>query len=453
VSAGGWVFWVARHYIRRNKQGRSKGTNRLSVLGIATGVFALTIIISVMNGFQLGFIENILEISSYHVRIDNFPVDAKNNNDERFNKALNAVKSIPGVRAAVPFMESRGIISGERYTPQAVVVRGLEDNTLLMDKGMEAHISLLSGNFDIVDDDSILLGAELARRLSVHVGDTVTYLSITGLMPSQTNDEGNEDDTLTVKGIFRTEYYEYDLGWAFINIGKLKALEKNYNTVSLGVKIDNRWQDSTVLEKVKTILKDNNYTLDEANVNVTSWRDYNKAFYSALRTEKMFMFILVGLIFIVVSMNIYQSQRRLALEKREEIGLMRAQGASALQVRCVFACNGFFIGLTGAAGGMTLGLIIATHIPLFFTALETIVNTALVPINYIASLVVADKMSNGSFSFFSPTIFYIKEIPSRVIPHEVIMIFLFGFLSAVVSAWFASRKSLKIKPAEVLRYE
>ena len=182
---------------------------------------------------------------------------------------------------------------------------------------------------------------------------------------------------------------------------------------------------------------------------LSSWRDYNRAFFGALRTEKLMMFILVGLIFIVVGLNIFQAQRRIVLERREEIGLLRALGASDTAVRLVFVWDGFIIGLAGSCLGLVPGLLIAFHIPAFFSFLESAVNLFISLINTLSGW----SAGTGEFAVFSPQIFYIKEIPSRVIPHEAALIFLFGFFSALLAAWFASGKVSGAKPAEVLRYE
>jgi lipoprotein-releasing system permease protein len=184
----------------------------------------------------------------------------------------------------------------------------------------------------------------------------------------------------------------------------------------------------------------------------SSWRDYNKSFFGALRTEKLFMFILVGLIFIVVGLNIYQAQRRAVLERREEIGLLRAIGGGEWAVRFVFVCDGALIGFTGSAAGLLLGLLIASNIQFFFSVLEGVVNFFIRLLNMLAGLLGMGAAA-GDFAVFSPAVFYIKEIPSRIISGEVVLICAFGFLSALLAAWYASGKVSRIRPAEVLRYE
>jgi lipoprotein-releasing system permease protein len=159
----------------------------------------------------------------------------------------------------------------------------------------------------------------------------------------------------------------------------------------------------------------------------------------------------VGLIFIVVGLNIFQAQRRSVLERREEIGLLRAMGATDFAVRLIFVWDGFIIGFTGALLGTGLGLLIAAHITVFFGILEGLVNAVIDLFNLVAAFF--GVSGAGGFAVFSPAIFYIREIPSRVIPREVVLIFLFGFLSALLAAWFASGRVSGTRPAEVLRYE
>jgi lipoprotein-releasing system permease protein len=221
----------------------------------------------------------------------------------------------------------------------------------------------------------------------------------------------------------------------------------------LGIKLRNRWQDNRGIEQIRKLPEYGALAAKGGVGETRPWRDYNRAFFGALRTEKLLMFVLVGLIFIVVGLNIFQAQRRTVLERREEIGLLRAVGATDRAVRLIFVWDGFIIGLTGAALGMALGLLIACNIGAFFTILEGTVNAVINVMNGIAVLFGANGLGNGDFAVFSPAVFYIREITARIIPREVIMIFLFGFLSAVLAAWFASGRVSRTKPAEVLRYE
>jgi len=426
-----WMFFVASRYIFKGR-GHSPA---LSVLGIAFGVLALIVIISVMNGFQLGFIESILEISSYHLRLENF----KTGDVEQIQRIT---LSIPGVRAAVPFKEFQAIARGRRTGQHAIIVRGLYENTLEIDVSMKNKIKFESGGFDVSERESVLLGSELARRLGVNKGDEITLFSITGILSAE--DEGGVK-TFIVGGIFRTDYYEYDSSWAFVNVESVDFLD-NESDLKIGIKLNNRFQDRNALEQTGKKL-----AADFPDVKLSSWRDYNRSFFGALRTEKLFMFILVGLIFIVVGLNIFQSQRRAVLQRREEIGLLRAIGGMETDVRFVFILDGAIVGFTGAVTGLVMGLAIASNIPTVFSFVEMLVNTVISVINNLAAVVGMGWLDN--FAVFSPTIFYIKEIPSRVLPHEVIIIFMFGFLSALAAAFFASRKISKIQPAEVLRYE
>ena len=425
-----WILFVALRYIFK---GRSSSPV-LAILGIAVGVLALIVIIAVMNGFQLGFIESILEVSSYHLRLENLP-------EEKIDELQYAMLSVPGITSAVPFKEFQALARGRRSGQQAVLVRGLKENTLEIDKSMESKLDFEDGYFDIEKKENVLLGSELARRLGLTVGDSVTLYSITGILSAE--NEGGVNN-FTVTGIFRTGYYEYDCSWVFINIDNVSFLD-NDSEYKLGMKIANRFMDRSILEQAEKKLD------GFPGVKVSSWRDYNRSFFGALRTEKLFMFILVGLIFIVVGLNIFQAQRRSVLQRREEIGLLRAVGGSEKAVQFVFVLDGAVIGLTGAGIGLALGLLIASNIPQFFSIIEDIVNSFIGLLNILTS-----GMGFGmteDFSVFSPAVFYIKEIPSRILAYEVVIIFMFGLLSALMAAWIASRKITRIQPAEVLRYE
>ena len=436
-----WIAFVASRYVSRSR--RNSPSSVFSVLGIATGVLALTVIIAVMNGFQLGFIESILEISSCHLRLEGLP-------QEKAEAGLSDnIRALPEVLSVLPFRELSVLLRSRQGSPRGALIRGVPADALKRDPGLAAKLEMEEGTFDLEDSYSIVLGTELARHLSVRIGDEVTLLSVSGGL-AQDDDSGSRQYTVT--GIFRSGYYEYDLGWGFVSISAAAGLAPETTAPVLGIKLKNRWQDGRAMDDIRKLLDRSGIHEENGGPALMSWRDYNRAFFGALRTEKLMMFILVGLIFIVVGLNIFQSQRRTVLERREEIGLLRALGASDTAVRLVFVWDGFIIGLTGAGIGLGLGLLVAYHIPAFFSFLEGAVNFFIFLINTISGYLGAHSGA-GEFAVFSPQIFYIKEIPSRVIPREVFLIFLFGFFSALLAAWFASGKVSGTRPAEVLRYE
>jgi len=431
-----WVGFAAARYVSSRRRDKTAPSSLLAILGIAVGVLALTVILAVMNGFQLGFIDSILELSSFHVRAGPLPEGGDD------TALLRDLRGLDAVASAIPLVELQALAGGNRRTQQACAVRGLQADAPAMDPGMARRLEFEAGSFDLIDDGSVLLGAELARALSVRLGDTVTLLSLAGI-----GLESLATEPFRVTGIFRTGFYQYDLGWAFIPIAAARRLAGTSSGESYGIKLHNRWNDAAAIRAIGE--------LDVADaIPLESWRDYNRAFFGALRTEKLLMFVIVALIFVVVGLNIFQSQRRAVLERQDEIGLLRAVGASELAVRLVFAGDGLIIGAIGATAGLIPGLLIATHIQPFFSLLEALVNGLIgLADAALAPLLGPAALGDASFRVFSPAVFYLKEIPSRVIPQEALLVFLFGLLSATAAAWLASGRVARIRPAEVLRYE
>jgi len=441
VKGARWIGFVASRYVSR---GRGNSPSLVfSLLGIATGVLALVVIISVMNGFQLGFIESILEVSSYHLRLESLETRNAMNEpgtaDSSVAEISGVLRSMPQILSVLPFHELDVLLRGRHANINGAHVRGVSVDAFALDPGLAERLDIEDGFFDLSDPSSIVLGAELARHMFVTVGDEVNLLSISGGL----GDEANRVFTLT--GIFRSGFYEFDLSWAFINFETAAELRGESAAPVLGIKLNNRWHDQRAMSAIENTMSGKH---NVSGFYLTSWREYNRAFFGALRTEKLMMFILVGLIFIVVGLNIFQAQRRIVLERREEIGLLRALGASDTDVRLVFVWDGVIIGLTGAGLGLVAGLLIAFNIQAFFTFLEWAVNIVISGINNVSAFL-GGYPAAGEFSVFSPQIFYIKEIPSRVIPLEVALIFMFGFFSALLAAWFASGKVSGKNPAEV----
>lgn len=441
-----WILFVsARHFrTRRREKGHTAGV--LSILGIAAGVMTLISVLAVMNGFQFGTIEDILEVGSFHLQV----IPAAGTGALDAPAVAEQIGRIRGVRATVPYAESWGLAYGYFPDPLAVRVRAVPPDVLTTDARFAANIDLVSGRWEL-GGGTVVMGQELARRLGVRVGDAVRIVGFSGTLSTT--------DPLTAEfelvGVFRTGFLEYDAGWAFTALPAagtaaaaggdgLAALGLD-RVERIGVKLDERFRDRLVARRIRSALPE---------ARVESWREYNRAIFGALRLEKTMMMVLVGLIFIVVAVNIYQSLRRSVVERTEEIGVLKALGAPPRPLQLVFVLEGLMIGLAGGLSGLVLGLAVSLNINAIFRAAEFVVNAVAGAGQWITAFFAGGGADGGAtFSIFNPAYFYLEEVPAVVVPVEVAGVVLFAVASATVAAYAASRRVSEIAPADVLRYE
>ncbi|HNY15890.1 MAG TPA: ABC transporter permease [Treponemataceae bacterium] len=430
---GKWVLYVAGRFGTVDYRGRSALTSLLSALGIAFGVTALIVVLSVMNGFQLGYIENILEVSSAHVRLTGTRSD------------IDRIGSLPGVRSVTVFSESQALMEGKYARQEGALLRAVPENVLTVDRGFASRMQVPFGSFDISRKGTVVLGYELAQMLSVKPGDTVSVIAVSG---DSSTDLFPENAALTVSGLYKTGYYAIDSTLAFVSdktaayLSGSAAPDASQGTMApvlAACKLDNPERDAAFLALVAARFP---------NVKAESWRSYNRAFFGALRVEKNMLFLLVILIFVVVTVNIYNGMRRAVYERREEISVLTALGGSPRLVRSIFIMNGLGIGLSGGILGLLTGLLVSVRINSVFSLAEKIVNGA----NHFVSALLS-LPPGQEFTIFSPEYFYLDKVPIRMLFPEVLFVFLFGVLSAAAAAWMASRSITRLKPAEVLRYE
>ncbi len=430
-----FISFMGLRYFRSRRRGVGGTSTVLAILGVAVGVMALTAVMGVMNGFQLGFIESILEISSYHIQIRGLNAPAA-------SQVLESLRRLPAVRSAVPFTEHQVIIEGRFSDPRGCLIRGLPTDVQRLDPSFFQTLEIVSGDFTLEQPGAIVLGVELSRHLGVGVGDGVSILSLQGASLGELEPANR---FYQVVGLFRSGYYEFDLGWAFFSIEEGLALEGNGSAAeTIGVKIQNRFRDQQAIEAIRQIRPQQPFQ-------IVSWREFNRAFFGALRMEKIMMTVLIGLIFVVVGFNIHHSLRRAVRERYEEIGVLKALGASDLAVRRIFILEGLLIGGIGAFVGLLLGLLISANINAVFNFAETVVNAAIAFVDLLLFPLL--RSSRGRFSLFSPAYFYITEVPSTVLLREAVLIAIFAVFAPTLAAAAAASRVKEVRPAEVLRYE
>lgn len=419
-----WLLFVSGRFGSVDRKGRSAVTNLFSALGIAFGSTALIVILAVMNGFQQGYIKSILETSSYHARVSASEDQA------------GMIGALPGVLAAVPFRDIQTLLLGNFGRQSGCLLRALPENVQSLDPGFAGEVKIVSGAFDLSGGQSIVLGNELAKTLGARVGDTIDLVAVAG---GSGSDIFPLDARFEVTGIFKTGYAVIDIGYAFVSETAGRRLSGGVNPEIIGVKLVDPERDEYFSRDLAVILP---------GAQCESWRVFNRAFFGALKIEKNMMMFLVILIFVVVAVNIYHGMRRAVFERREEIAIFSALGASASEIRFIFVLSGLGTGFAGSLLGLASGLFISVHINGVFSLAESAVNLANL---FFASL--TGLPAGEQFTLFSPRYFYMDLIPVRIFLAEATAVFTFGILSAAGAAWYASRNVLRLKPAEVLRYE
>ncbi len=426
-----WVPFVAQRLLSR--RGRGTGISVLSALGIGAGVMTLISVLGVMNGFQMTTIESILELGSYHIRVETPP-------EIETGSLLAQLRESELVMTAVPFFEVQTLAHGFWPDPQGVVIRAVSPGWPAGDPGAAQRLAVESGTFDLSRPGTVVLGTELARALGLRVGDPVQvmHLSSSGGAP--------RDAELYVTGIVRSGYLDYDRNWAFTSIATARSQLDASDPEIVGIKLHNRFEIDRATADIRQILRQNaeNVGTEEQ---IVSWREFNAGIFGALRVEKTMMILLIGLIFVVVGTNIFQSLRRGIFERAEDIAILHALGAPSADVRLVFVLEGAIIGMTGAVLGTVSGLFIAYNINEVFRVAEFVVNIVL----SIAAFLRGGSASR--MSIFSPAYFYLTDVPVTVFAGEAVGIATAAVATSLAAAYGAVRRIGRYRPSEILRDE
>jgi lipoprotein-releasing system permease protein len=450
-----FIIFTALRYFKALRRSKGFALTLISILGLVLGLIALTTVIAVMNGFQLNYINNLLELSSYHLQVTSVsgqPLEAA---------SLSRLKGLGEITALVPFREFQVIFdrTAEHSETTPGVVRAVDFQACLADESFIRHLfgqkfakddlKRMKADFVIQPAGSVMVGYLLAQYLGVQEDSEIVITSIDQIS-LKAGDEGEEASSRTyrISSIFKSGYRDIDQSYLFMSLANSESLIAPGGSAPLtyGIKLKDRFQDLSLKRRIETLLPASGFT-------VKTWRDFNKSYFGALFMEKTIMLFLVGLIFIVVGFMIYNSLRRIVYEKFEEIALLKATGASPGSIRTIFMFEGLLIGVLGGVIGVLVGLFVATNINSIFNIGTDVINAFIRLAEQALSLFGLSAQLGSVESPFSPRIFYFREVPSVVIFEEILLMFLFAVFSAIGAAFLASKKISEVKPSEVLHYE
>lgn len=424
------AFTAARWGFSSRRQA-SWGRSLFASAGIAAGVTALIVVIGVMGGLQQGYISSILEISSFHLRMEA--------SEDQIPLILSKLSSVSSVKSAIAFREKYLLAMAPSGKSATLRLRGLEPGAGSQDPAL-VHALGLEPASDFPPLDSLLLGKEAAESLGVAKGSIIELFGL-----RQTDEEGVLP--VRVKAMvgegFHSGYYEFDSAMAFVSTGQndFAGLFSDSRPV-IGIKLNDRFGDLKAINQIKSLFP-------ESGLKLVSWREFNSSFFGALRTEKIVMMLLVSLIFAVVGINIFHAMRRTIASKMSDIAILKTLGGSDGDLRRIFAFEGFSIGIVGACVGVFFGLALANNVNPILGFFASLLESATLFLGRIGLIAPTAR----DFRLFSPAYFYIDAIPVAISGGEITFIASLAILASGLAAVIASRKVLDASPSEVFRNE
>nr|WP_314544343.1 lipoprotein-releasing ABC transporter permease subunit [uncultured Massilia sp.] len=386
----------------------------ISVSGIALGVAALIVVLSVMNGFQKEVTDRMLSVLAH---IEVFDANGAMPNCQQAEKE--ALRN-PAVRGAAPFVETQGLLV-KNDTMKPAVIRGIlpskehEVSSVAKQIRQGSIESLQSGRFNIV------LGYALARSLGVGIGDKVNMLLAQGTMtPAGLVPRSR---LFTVSGIFEAGHYEFDSGMAFVDIEDAQRMVRQQAPSGLRLRIADMHQAPQVAEQLKASMS--------GDLVMRDWSKLNANWFAAVQTEKRMMFIILTLIIAVAAFNLVSTLVMTVTDKQADIAILRTLGSSPQSIMKIFMIQGALVGIIGTIVGVALGVAVALNIDVIVPFIEHLFG----------------------IQFLSKDIYLISEIPSDMRWPDVFKIGGVSVLLAFVATIYPSFTASRVKPAEALRYE
>ena len=413
-------FWVSRKILINGSKNRFLSfIGFSSILGISIGVMALIVVMSVMNGFHFELKKRILDATS-HIEI----TGGLDNQDE-INQLIKKITDLKHVKAVSPYVSGEGLLSN-RSVNRGVLVKGIDpqyENNVnqLLNKVVKGSKKFSSKPFEII------IGVDLARLLDVDIGDDVSLL-----IPKLNFSPIGNYPTIKkfhIVGIFDAGIYEFDSSLALIDFQDAqKIFFKNQKTKFSAMQIQLTDSNKTlhVESDIKKILIDLNI-----NSFINNWTNKNKNFFSAIQMEKRVMAIILTLIIAVAAFNLVASLAMSVQDRKKDIAILMTIGFSKFQIIRIFIFQGFIIGFIGSLLGLIFGVAIASNINIIVPFIEGLFN----------------------IQFLSKDIYYINELPSIIIPMDIVFVILVSIILSLFATIYPSQMAAKLNPGEILKNE
>lgn len=414
--ATNYELFVGLRYTRsRRRNNFVSFISLISMLGIALGVAALIVVLSVMNGFQRELRSRILGVAA-HVQIS-----GADDTLSDWQRVADRAREHAGVIGAAPYVMSQSMLS-HGGSIRGAIVRGIEP-TLEASVAELGRKHMVAGRMEALQagEFGVVLGVELARALQVRMGERVALIAPQGLVtPAGVLPRLKQ---FRVVGIFEIGLFEYDGGLALIHIEDAQRFYRTGDQVSgVRLKLADLFEARTIAKKIGEQIPASK---------VTDWSQSHASFFRAVQVEKNVMFTILLLIVTVAAFNIVSTLIMVVTDKRSDIAILRTLGASPGSVMRIFVIQGFLIGAVGTVGGVLGGIVLALNVDVVVPFLEQVLGLRLL----------------------DPSVYYISELPSELQRNDVLTIGVVSLLLSLVATLYPSWRAARVRPAEALRYE
>jgi lipoprotein-releasing system permease protein len=404
------IFLALRHLRSRQKRRLVRATSLIAVIGIAVGVAALIVALSLASGFRDEMRDKILR-GTAHLTV----MRSDGGRMPDYKDVATRIASVPGVVAATGTTYDGAIIIGPKGSAYAVL-RGIDGTSTQTTTDIAR--TLIAGSTDRVfetdgeaqDLPAVILGSELAARTGLKVGDAAEIIVAHGGVSASNGSRRH----VRLAGIFRSGLFEYDSTWIYLWLDTATAFSGEAHAASvISIQVKNIYDVKKIAATIRELLGDSYTTVD--------WQEANRPLFTALALERRIGVVIIGLIIFIAALNITTTLILVVMERRRDIAILNTMGATTGSVMSIFVIEGAIVGALGAAGGVLLGAIL---------------------------IVVANRYQLISLP---ADVYSISNVPLSVHFGDMALAALVAFVLSIIATVYPARAAARIRPAEMLR--
>ncbi len=432
LRAGAEWFIAARYLVAKRRQTFISVITLICIGGVAVGVWLIITVLSVMNGFERTWRDEIIGNRAH------FTIHSGAGPIADYARVLELVSKLPDVKGATPYVDAEGMVRGAGGRIVAVRLRGIDPGTV---EGVtKLATDIVEGSLDDLaprppekadpaqagDPEplpGLLIGHELAGSFGLAVGDPLLLVSPFGGPPTPLG-PGPRLERFRVAGVFRSSFFQWDEVFTYTSLTAAQDFKRTGDAVDgIEVRVGDFYRSQRIASAAIAELGFPYYTRD--------WKEYFPSFFQALKTERVMMFVLLTMVMVVAAFVIVATLIMMIMEKSSDIAILKAMGARDATIERIFAIEGTLIGLVGTAVGVVMGIVVTTQLGWIQTQIEGLTGIDTLP----------------------ASVYQFSSLPWRIDPVQVVIVAGIAMVLSLGATLLPSRQGSRLDPAEGLRYE